>query len=180
MDTIATIVAELRKAGAAIAHGGSRGAVVVEFAIVLPVLVLLVVGMIQFGIILNSYVTLAYAAGAAAGQFAASRSDSQPVTDALTVVNNAAPGLTAANLTVSLYVSPNTPSSGTTCFEGSANATSVSAGNSSCSTALTSAAPVGGTLQPAAVTLSYPCGPQLIINLGSSCTLTSTVSESVQ
>jgi Flp pilus assembly protein TadG len=176
---LSVIIAALRTR-AAIADCGSRGAVMVEFAIVLPVLLLLVVGMIQFGMMLNAYVTLAYAAGAAAGQFAASRSDAQPVTDALTAVNNAALGLTAANLTVSLYVSPNTPSSGTACFQGAASATSVSTGNTSCASALTSAAPVAGTLQPAAVTLTYPCGPQLIINLGSTCTLTSTVSESVQ
>jgi Flp pilus assembly protein TadG len=180
MAITAITIAEVCKATAAIGHGGSRGAAAVEFAIVLPVLVLLVVGMIQFGLMLNAYVTLANAAGAVAGQFAASRSDAQPVTDALTVVNNAAPGLTAANLTVSLYVSPNTPSSGTACFQGAASATSVSAGNSTCATALTSAAPVAGTLQPAGVSLTYPCGPQLIINLGSSCILTSTVSESVQ
>jgi Flp pilus assembly protein TadG len=181
MDTMRPmIIAAIRKARAAITHCGNRGAVVVEFAIVLPVLLLLVLGMIEFGIIMNAYVTLANAAGVTAMQFAASRSDVQPVTDALTAVNKAAPWLTQANLTVSLYVAPNTPPNGTPCFQGSANATSVAAGNVSCATALTGAAPVSGTLQPAAVKLTYPCSPQLIVSLGPSCTLASTVSESVQ
>jgi Flp pilus assembly protein TadG len=39
-----------------------RGAAAVEFALVLPLLVLLIVGMIQFGFVFNAYITVTHAA----------------------------------------------------------------------------------------------------------------------
>ena len=51
----------------------------VEFVIVAPLLVLLVFGIIQFGILLNNYVTLTDAVRAGARQASVSRTASDPV-----------------------------------------------------------------------------------------------------
>jgi Flp pilus assembly protein TadG len=145
---------------------GEEGVAAIEFAILVPVLLLVVLGGIQFGIFLANYVTLTNAASVGAMQFAISRGDLKPVTDTTNAIYAAAPSLTSANLTITFSVN------GAACT-----------GDSGCSTALTNAAPSGtGTLQPAAVTVSYPCGSQLTwYNFWSStCSLTTTVTEGVQ
>src|SRR5919206_1635610 len=55
-----------------------RGQTMVEFAIVLPVLCLLLFGAIQFGILFNNYVTLTDAVRAGARKAAVSRQASDP------------------------------------------------------------------------------------------------------
>jgi Flp pilus assembly protein TadG len=55
-----------------------RGQTMVEFALVLPILLVLLFGIIQFGIIFNNYVALTDAARAASRKGAVSRSASNP------------------------------------------------------------------------------------------------------
>jgi Flp pilus assembly protein TadG len=55
-----------------------RGQTMTEFALILPILVVLLFGIIQFGIIFNNYVTLTDAARAASRKGAVSRSDPNP------------------------------------------------------------------------------------------------------
>ena len=55
-----------------------RGQTMTEFAFVLPILLVLLFGIIQFGIIFNNYVALTDAARAASRKGAVSRSASQP------------------------------------------------------------------------------------------------------
>lgn len=143
-----------------------KGTAAVEFALIAPALCLLLLGIVQFGLVLANYVTLTNAANVGAMQFAISRSDTTPYTDTVSAVKAAAPTLTPANLTITLAVN------GTACSSDSA-----------CQTALTNAAPSsGGSLQPASVTVSYPCGPQWTwYNFWStSCQLTSSMTEGVQ
>ena len=45
--------------------GNERGQTMTEFALILPILVVLLFGIVQFGIIFNNYVTLTDAARAA-------------------------------------------------------------------------------------------------------------------
>jgi Flp pilus assembly protein TadG len=44
------------------ARRDDRGAAAVEFALILPLLVMLIVGMIQFGFVFNAYITVTHAA----------------------------------------------------------------------------------------------------------------------
>jgi len=156
---------------------GEKGATAVEFALLVPVLLLVLLGAVQFGLFLKNYVVLTNAVNVGAMQFAISRSDTTPASDAWTAITKAAPTLTpTTNLEVTLSVN------GTACVSNANSTTTAAAADTTCETALTSAAPSGGTLQPAAVTVTYPCGSQLTwYNFWSStCKLTSTMTEGVQ
>jgi len=145
---------------------GENGIAAIEFALIAPVLFFLLLGLVQFGLTLGNYVMLTNAVNVGAMQFAISRSDTTPYTDTVSAIKAAAPTLTPASLTITLSVN------GTAC-----------ATDSACSTALIAAAPSsGGSLQPAAVTATYPCGAMLAgYNFwASTCQLTSTMTEGVQ
>lgn len=58
-----------------------RGQTMTEFAFVLPILLVVVFGIVQFGIIFNNYVALTDAARAASRQGAVSRNSSDPKGD---------------------------------------------------------------------------------------------------
>ena len=143
-----------------------KGVAAIEFALIAPALFLLLLGTVQFGLLLSNYVMLTNAANVGAMQFAISRSDTTPYTDTVAAIKAAAPNLTAANLTITLTVN------GTACSSDSA-----------CQTALTNAAPSsGGSLQPASVTVAYPCGSQWTWYSfwSTSCQLSSSMTEGVQ
>lgn len=78
-----------------------------EFALVLPVLALLLFGVIQFGILFNNYVTLTDAVRSGARKAAVSRQSGDPIGDAEAAVRKAADTLDQAKLGVA--VSPGTP-----------------------------------------------------------------------
>lgn len=143
---------------AATARGFSKerkATAAVEFAIIMPVLFLLVVGAGVFGIALDNYVKLTGATSIGARQLAISRGDATPHTDTMNEIYGAAPGLTKASLTISL--------NGTAC-----------ATDAACNTAL-----VAGV--PAQVIASYPCN--LVVmgkNFAPGCTLTANTTERVQ
>jgi len=75
-----------------------RGQAIVELALVLPVFLLLLVGMMEFGLVLHDYVTVAEAARVGA-RAAAVHKDNATITAA---TKNAAPGLPADQLTVTI------------------------------------------------------------------------------
>jgi Flp pilus assembly protein TadG len=79
-----------------------RGQTMAEFAIVLPVLVVLLFGVIQFGILFNNYVTLTDAVRAGARTAAVSRNDANPTGAATTAVRNSASDLNQSNLNVTV------------------------------------------------------------------------------
>ena len=58
-----------------------RGQTMTELAMVLPILVVLILGIAQFGIAFNNYVTLTDSARAAARKGAVSRNSSSPTSD---------------------------------------------------------------------------------------------------
>lgn len=80
----------------------SRGQALVEFALALPVLILLVIGMMDFGIIINQYMVVAEAAREGA-RSAALGGDNATVT---TVAKTAASQINTSQLTVT--ISPST------------------------------------------------------------------------
>ena len=73
-----------------------------EFALVLPVLALLLFAVIQFGIVFNNYVTLTDATRAGARKAAVSRQDPNPAGTAETAVRNSATDLKQSDLNVTI------------------------------------------------------------------------------
>jgi Flp pilus assembly protein TadG len=77
-----------------------RGQSMTEFAMVLPILVVLLFGIIQFGILFNNYVTLTDASRAGARAAAVSRQAADPVANATAAVRSSASDLDQSKLGV--------------------------------------------------------------------------------
>ena len=77
-----------------------------EFALVLPILALLLFGVIQFGLVFNNYITLTDAVRAGARKAAVSRRAPDPVGAAVTATRNAATDLRQSDLNVTVTVTP--------------------------------------------------------------------------
>jgi Flp pilus assembly protein TadG len=88
-----------------------EGQAMVEFAIVLPVLLLIVLGIIQFGMLFKNYIALTDAVRVGARQAAVSRTLPNPEQVAIARVQRAAVGLDTNRLVVT--VDPYDPVSGT-------------------------------------------------------------------
>jgi Flp pilus assembly protein TadG len=73
-----------------------------EFALVLPVLALLLFGVIQFGIVFNQYLTLTDAVRAGARKAAVSRQASNPSAAAQSAVKGAAGDLDQSKLSITV------------------------------------------------------------------------------
>jgi Flp pilus assembly protein TadG len=82
--------------------GNQRGQTMTEFAIVMPILLFLLLGIIQFGIVFNNYVTLTDAVRAGARKGAVARRLADPSGAVETQVRDAATDLKASDLSVSV------------------------------------------------------------------------------
>lgn len=155
------------------------GSVMVEFTLVLPVLLFLILGLAQFGLLFYNYILVTNATATGARQLSISRWDSTPYTDTVSAINSAAPGL---GLSACAAASP-------PCITLSVNGSTCSS-DSSCSTGtngLQKAPLPSGTATPwaSSVTVSYSCTsnsimPTYLINLAGICPLTSTMQQAVQ
>lgn len=83
-----------------------RGQAIVEFALVLPVLLLLVLGIIQFGRLYSNDETITNATRAGARVAAVSRATSDPVGTTIQAVKAAAPNLTQSQINVTVSPAP--------------------------------------------------------------------------
>jgi Flp pilus assembly protein TadG len=81
-----------------------EGAAIVEFAIVLPLILLIMLGVMQFAWFLNSYMILANATAVGARFFATQASSSTAYSDTKNKVILSGPGLTNANLVIATGV----------------------------------------------------------------------------
>ena len=79
-----------------------RGQTMVEFALVVPILCVVLFGILQFGAIYNDYVTLTDATRVGARKAATSRLDASPAAAAENAARKAAVGLDATKLTVTV------------------------------------------------------------------------------
>jgi hypothetical protein len=79
-----------------------RGQSVTEFAVVLPLLVMLLFGIIQFGVTFNHYLTLTDAVRAGARKAAVSRHEPDPVGVTVAQVQQAAEDLKAPGLQIAV------------------------------------------------------------------------------
>jgi TadE-like protein len=91
-------------------HRAEEGQAMVEFALVLPILLMIVMGIIQFGILFNNYVTLTDAVRAGARQAAVSRDLPDPVAAASDRVKQSGAGLDETKLEIT--VTPYDPEDG--------------------------------------------------------------------
>ena len=151
---------------------GENGSSLVEFALVLPLFMLLITGMITFGISLNQYLELTNAV-AGGGQYLSTlrANTTNPCSDVSKAIYQAAPFLNASNLTIKFVLNGVTYGP----FTGSAA--------SSCSSATTTSGAAGNLVQgqPAQIIASYPCTLAIYgANLVPGCTLRTQVTEIVQ
>ncbi len=146
------------------------GSVAIEFAMIVPLLVSMLMAIVQFGLLFNNMSVLTNATASGALLFSQGRSFPAPYTSAVSAIQTTAGALNPANLAISVSVS------GTAC-----------ASDSACQTAFQTAFDQGGGVQ-ATVTVSYPCPlvfsastlQWLGINTGSFCPLSSTMMSVVQ
>lgn len=151
---------------------GERGNALVEFAIVLPLFMLLVTGMATFGIALNQYLELNDAVAIGAQDLATQRANTtDPCAVTSGVIYNAAPFLNSANMSLTYVLDGTTYGP----YKGSAANT--------CSSTTTGTGAAGNLLQgdPAEVKATYPCTLAVYgANILPGCTLQAEVTEIVQ
>src|SRR5215470_3158943 len=139
-----------------------NGQSVVEFAVCLPLLLLILTGISTFGIALNNYLMLTDAVSIGARQLAISRGQTDPCSIVAANVKNAAPYLKPSNLTFNVVLNGSSYS-GTSCG--------------------TSTSAPGKMIEGASaqVVVTYPCNIAVYgVNLAPSCTLTAQTTELVQ
>jgi len=99
----------------AFVHSGERGSALVEFALVLPMLLLLTTGLLIFGVAMNNYLQLTNAVSIGARAVANSAQvTTDPCAVASAAIIAAAPGLNTSKLTIS-YTFNGTSYSGPSC-----------------------------------------------------------------
>jgi Flp pilus assembly protein TadG len=150
-----------KRVSARLRASNEGGQALVEFAVVLPILLLIVTGIFAFGIALNQYLELTEAASVGARLLAVSRGQTaDPCATAAAAISNAAPLLTSTSLGYSFVLNGN--SYGASC------PTSTNA---------------GANLQQgvaATVTVTYPCNLTVYMFLKSPFNMTARVTELVQ
>ncbi len=137
------------------------GAPAVEFALIAPLLLMMIMGIIQFSITLNNYIELTEAVRTGARNLAISRAmaSATPYTTTVADISSSAGNLKASSISATLSVN------GTACTT-----------DSGCSTALSTAA--GET---ATVSATYPCNLTVMgVNFLPSCSLQSQTADLVE
>jgi Flp pilus assembly protein TadG len=140
---------------------GEDGQSLVEFALILPILLLVLVGIFKCGVVYNNYIQLTNAVDVGARQFAEERGQAAPCTDTGADAAAVATGLTTSSITLTMV------ETGTT--------------NSYVYPAATGTCPTLTAGQSSTVTGSYPCNLTIMgINFDPGCTLTASATEIVQ
>lgn len=118
---MATSNINIRSGGKRIGAGNKRGQATLEFALVLPLLMLLLTGQLAFGIAMHNYLVLTNAVNIGSQLLALSRGQTaDPCATASTALNNAAYGLTTANISLSFVINGATYAA-KSCTAGAAN-----------------------------------------------------------
>jgi Flp pilus assembly protein TadG len=156
------------------------GQAAVEFALVLPVLLLILLGIVKGGILFNNYLQLTDASRAGGRDLAVRRGDPTACTDAANQFLNSLGSLDRNRIKIVITENPQAPSDPVpnavyTWQNGSGSSTGSTPNNPS---------DCGFTLQSgSAVTLtaSYPCDFSILgVGLSSGCALTASTSERVE
>jgi Flp pilus assembly protein TadG len=145
------------------------GSVLVEFTLVLPVLLFLILGMLQFGIIYYDSILVTRAAAAGARELSISRFDDTAYADTVRAINTASSNLSGLTITLSIGTNSVACTSDTS--------------NPSCQQNIINA--YGAVPpQPISVTVSYACDgnaimPPSYLTLAGICPLQSTMYAAV-
>lgn len=168
-NTTTNKVLQARKAAAQIIacwHQEQNGSSLIEFALVLPVMLMALMGIASFGVVLNNYTSLTNATSVAARQLALSRGQTtDPCKLASAAVESAAPLLTSSNMAFTTTING-------TVFTGA-----------TCSSSSTTTGAAGDMVVDTTVTLkvTYPCTLTVYgKNYAPSCTLTAQTAEMIQ
>jgi Flp pilus assembly protein TadG len=86
-----------------------EGQALVEFSLVLPVLLLMIIGLIKGGILFNNYLQLTDAVRTGARQLAISRGQTTPCGDTANRLIGSAGGLSGSGIAISMTESPEAP-----------------------------------------------------------------------
>ena len=159
----------------------SKGSAIVEMAIVLPLMLFLIMGMVCFGIVLNNYLLLSHAADIGArylalnqGQFGTSASNN-PCIMAANQIQAAAVAIPANQISYTIILTPTvggTPSTYT-----SNNGSSSFAGGT-CASGGSTAMGIGGGI--ATVSIQYPITPTIPFWTRETINLAATTTEVIQ
>lgn len=154
---------------------GREGQAMAEFALALPLLLLVMTGICSFGIIFEQYQVLTISTSDGARAFALSRNQttpalaaSDPCAYAVSIAQAAASTLNSSNITYTVYFTP--PGGSTTTYS------SVTA-SSGCSGTTLSTADINGTVQ---IVASYPVTPVLFGWTHRTLTMQASASEQIQ
>jgi len=158
------------------------GSVLVETAFVLPMLLFVLMGVVQFGMFFFQFTAATDAAAAGARQFSLGRLDTTAYQDTLQAIQNSSSNLFPSETTITLCV-------GTSSAPGNPTACGCTdASTPTCQSLLETAylaGPASASVIPAAasVTVQYQCTqlmPSSWISIAGICPLTSTMNVSVQ
>jgi Flp pilus assembly protein TadG len=135
-----------------------EGVSAIEFAIISPVMITLMIGIFQFGVAMNHYLNLTNAVAQGALTIALSRGTTTPYTSMKSAISSAAPNLLPAQTTITVKIN------GTACTD-----------DATCSPKL-----VAG--QPALVKATYPCNLTVMgVNYApSGCNLNAQTTQMIQ
>jgi Flp pilus assembly protein TadG len=143
-----------------------KGAQLYEFAVTLPIALLVFTGLLSFGVYLNKSIELTNSTSLAGQYLSISRSvTTDPCATFASALQNVSPYLQSSSLSYSFTFSSTTP-----VFSGSYTGTTCTAG-------------AAGMLQGGSATIqvSYPCSIGIFgLNLAPGCTLISQVTEIIQ
>jgi Flp pilus assembly protein TadG len=136
----------------------NEGVSAIEFAIISPIMLTIMIGIFQFGLAMNHYLNLTNAVAQGALTLALSRGTTTPYTATTSAITSAAPNLAAAQTTITVRIN------GTACTT-----------DATCAAAL-----IAG--QPAFVRATYPCNLTVMgVNyMPSGCTLSAQTTQMVQ
>jgi len=140
-----------RRGPARIPKAGERGAALVEFALVAPLMLTLVFAMCSFGFLFNRYLELTEAVNVGAEQLAVARGNTlDPCNLVYTYVKQVSPYLNSAQMKFQFELNTTWYPSSTTFYTGSA---------STCSSGSTSTGAPANLIQgdPLTVIVQYPC-----------------------
>jgi Flp pilus assembly protein TadG len=136
-----------------------RGQAAVEFTLVIPILLLVMTGMLSFGIAMHNFLVLSYGVNSGAQLLAFSRGQTtDPCATASAAIHSAVPGLNSG-LSLSFVIDGTTYSSTTSCPAGAANLVQ------------------GASAQ---VTATYPCSLGVFEMNTHTCNLQTQVTEVIQ
>lgn len=153
----------------------ARGAALIEFTVVAPVMMLMLFGIARFGITFNNYVALTDAVRVGARQLSMGRGQADPCRTTGTKINTATSSFFTSNRASFLITTTVAVTSGTTTSSGNLGAPSGS---------LPTCSGAGATMTEGAdatVTATYPCSIIIFgINFAPSCTLSSSTTARIE